>query len=84
MIDPERKDGGPAFPMPYSTDEHDNPCNSTLAEHGMTLRDWFAGQMLVGMSTWSPDGITMNHEARAHWAYAQADAMLDAREPSHD
>lgn len=40
-----RDDGGPAFPMPYSTDEHHSPCNSTLANPGMYLRDYFAAHV---------------------------------------
>jgi len=57
---------------------------------GMTLRDYFAGQVLVGMGTWAPDlsyggtRATLDNvrvvEARAKWAYAQADAMLKERD----
>jgi hypothetical protein len=58
------------------------------------LRDHFAGQALAGMGTWVP-GRRINgemlessgsllspetREARAEWAYAQADAMLRERE----
>ena len=35
-------DGGPAFPKPYSTDEHSNPCNIGCEEQGMSLRDYAA------------------------------------------
>ena len=54
-------------------------------DDGMSLRDYFAGQALVGMGTWMPNttnGLLRTREtlqARAIWAYAQADAMLDAR-----
>lgn len=66
--------GGPAFSaLTNDTRSHWS---------GMSLRDYFASQALIGMGLWSPDGIPMNHEARAHWAYAQADAMLKAREVS--
>ena len=37
-------DGGPAFPRPHSTDEHEFPCNEYDDQQGMMLRDWFAGQ----------------------------------------
>lgn len=60
-------------------------------EYGMTLRDWFAGQALVGIGTWCPqeqsdlvggsyfpDAATVA-KRRAQWAYLQADAMLAAR-----
>jgi hypothetical protein len=57
--------------------------------HGMTLRDWFAGQMLAGIGTWAPcpeegwpigvQTADLMHPLRAAYAYAQADAMLAAR-----
>ena len=53
---------------------------------GMTLRDLFAGQALVGVGTWMPAShlsgnltLPTNLKLRAEWAYAQADAMLAAR-----
>lgn len=49
---------------------------------GMTLRDWFAGQALIGIVS-SMLGKQENPEAAfAYGAYAIADAMLSAREPS--
>jgi len=61
-------DGGPAFP---NNDQHG------CAYSGMTLRDWFAGQALVGLvSLQRPDaGITSD----ALTAYVFADAMIAAR-----
>ena len=60
------KDGGPAFPVTayYGGKE------------GMTLRDWFAGQALIGERNkgW-PKTIT------AEECYEYADAMLAARAP---
>jgi hypothetical protein len=52
---------------------------------GMTLRDYFASQTLASVGTWTPIGfakLTSKDalKARAEWAYAQADAMLAARE----
>jgi hypothetical protein len=41
-------DGGPAFPIP--TKEVDDAELGLRVSHGMTLRDWFAGQALAGIS----------------------------------
>lgn len=45
------------------------------------LRDWFAGQALVGMipTPRSPGVLPMSIDAMAKAAYAYADAMLLAR-----
>lgn len=63
--------GGPSFPIIGS--------NSSWEETGgMSLRDWFAGQALIGVSQdpesygWAPEGIATR-------AYKLADAMLEAR-----
>ena len=63
-------DGGPAFPLAITPD--------TVDYHGMSLRDWFAGQALVGFIATNPDSDTYEHDAKA--AYSWADAMLKARE----
>ena len=47
---------------------------------GMSLRDWFAGQALVGILH-SIDFHACSYEKTAQWAYAQADEMMKAREP---
>ena len=63
-------DGGPAFPVASEV--------SGWHSNGMTLRDWFASQALVGLiADPSRDGST---DDRARYAYAYADAMLRARE----
>lgn len=59
-------DGGPAFPTRYHEDMH-----------GMTLRDWFAGQALAGLVT---DYSTKEAKLLARHCYEYADAMLEARE----
>jgi hypothetical protein len=61
-------DGGPAFPS-----------HPDSAYAGMTLRDWFAGMALQGMSA-NPclDNMTMDIVAKNAWS--QADDMLEARE----
>ena len=63
-------DGDAAFPRTgYSAD-----FGSTLPQAGMSLRDYFAGQALVGiLSHGEFDG---SEEDYSRWAYAQADAMI--------
>jgi len=77
-------DGGPAFPhlRRHISDNTYIP----LAEGGMSLRDWFAGQALAGISmattTAAIHGIgkVPPPEIEAEWAFATADAMLAERE----
>lgn len=66
----------PAFPNeprgPAYGDRHD----------GMSLRDWFAGQALVGILSgyWSnPDMCGLNPNDISQEAYKSADAMLEAK-----
>ncbi len=75
--------GGPAF----STENEHQSGNSTWHYEGMTLRDYFAAKVILGMycdgsmkdALDFADDQTSMHKAAA-WAYAQADAMLRARE----
>ena len=62
----------PAFPL-------HNHGAQTLGLHvtGMTLRDYFAAKAMQAMETRSASGT---YHGRAIQAYAQADAMLKARE----
>jgi hypothetical protein len=48
---------------------------------GMTLRDYFAGQALIGIIT-HPDGFAGKWKKAAEHAYEAADAMIEAREKS--
>lgn len=72
-------DGGPAFPT--------QPINTAKPEKysGMSLRDWFAGQALLGMLAHSTryrprEGASSNwHDAIAEEAGQLADAMLAER-----
>ena len=71
---PQRLDtGGPAFPNVYTRDGKPLP--------GMSMRDWFAGQALVGLLLdFKRMGQTLTDEEHfAEAAYQQADAMLKAR-----
>lgn len=84
-----KADGGPAFPVLGAISEQiaPNMYSAGPGATGMSLRDYYAGQALAGMGTWWPNTPPgqMLHEAqdiqrvRAEYAYAQADAMLEAR-----
>jgi hypothetical protein len=80
MRNATHNDGGPAFPWRYM--DRDSMGQEVTREQGegMTLRDYFAGQALVGtvLSHLSQGGITYDSTARD--AYRYADAMLAARE----
>ena len=65
--------GGPAFPV---SDTVHSTGQVQYGFNGMTLRDYFAGQSILGLAL-QTDTIDANV---AQWAYALADAMLAARE----
>lgn len=67
-----QNNGGPAF-----------PAEAFAAQHapGMSLRDWFAGQIAAGMAAHSGTaGISFGPDDIAGRSYQVADAMLKARE----
>jgi hypothetical protein len=80
------EDGGPAFPRvghewkKRIPNEAVYPTNYEAPLPGMSLRDWFAGQVMDHMITlsldsdggWSPENV-------ANGCYNLADAMLAAR-----
>jgi hypothetical protein len=70
--------GGPAFPLLIE----EEGCASQ-AYLGMTLRDWFAGQAMIGaFSAFSREWHNPNDyqiKAIANNAYRIADAMMEAR-----
>lgn len=71
-----RDDGGQAFPRAgFSYDQHDL---ADASQDGMTLRDYFAGQVLAAMTyDWV---VNETHDRfTAARAYRLADAMLAAR-----
>ena len=62
------------------------PTDEQIINQISGLRDQMAMAALQGMQTWIPpilktdkDHNTLIIEARAEWAYKQADAMLEAR-----
>ena len=69
-------DGGPAFPSKFTTDEHGTPVTAWVK--GMSLRDWFAGQALVGMLAGRTTSLDPNVVGAC--AYEFADQTLAARE----
>ena len=78
----EKDDGGPAFP----TSEHDDATGAYHEMHGMSLRDWFAGQALVpalmgakNLGSLSEDERKLQYSAVAALLYEMADAMLVER-----
>ena len=70
----EAEDGGPAFPCPRVTGQFRDP--------GMSLRDWFAGQALIGMLASRAVYPASDWGGMADEAYDAADAMLKKREGS--
>lgn len=80
-----KNDGGPAFPL-YPLKEGEWTCNDA----GMSLRDWFAGKALAGISSnpsfslaiksLTSDKGKLPGTFMAEVAYNLADAMLKVRE----
>ena len=65
----DRHDGGPAFPR--------NGQSHLDTKDGMSLRDWFAGQVIASVKAWHP--ADKQGKPAAVIAYEIADAMLAAR-----
>jgi len=82
----EQNNGGPAFPHPGLSDPR---FKVRQGDEGMALRDWFAGQAMIGIlsggfaDTVPHDDIGGGSDV-AFFAYQYADAMLKAREVSRD
>lgn len=78
-------DGGPAFPTVMSVEVENGDVLATKAVDGMSLRDYFAGQALVGMCA---NAVLAEHIGRkghgelVDSAYVIADAMLKERAKS--
>jgi len=74
-------DGGPAFPshLARTVVDADGKYDMKSPWGGMSLRDYFAGKALEGISGAKPPRITYEVEVCAGIAYELADAMLEAR-----
>ena len=83
MVD-DRNDGGTAFPvLPPVDDTGRTAVGYPYPESGMSLRDWFAGQIASGMAAYSgTSGISYGPHEIAGRSYEVADAMLAARTKS--
>jgi hypothetical protein len=78
------QDGGAAFPRPASEYTKSGTCpdgNDPIEEqNGMSLRDWFAGQALIGYLAAETESFSLgSHYQVAQRAYAMADVMLQQR-----
>lgn len=67
-----KNDGGAAFAAMGV-----GPAGDIYHEHGMSLRDWFAGQVLI--STYLNGYAGPGPKQRAQTCYEMADAMLAER-----
>jgi hypothetical protein len=64
------KDGGPAFPvLDYNANREQMECFNS----GMTVRDWFAGQVLAGICSANP---VVKDVELAQLCYSIADSMI--------
>ena len=69
----------PAFPMPYSTDQHDQPCNTTFAYYGLTKREIFATAALQGLLAGGLNAFDSQYDMPPYIAdrcFMIADAMI--------
>jgi hypothetical protein len=75
----EIDDGGPAFPCDWVDFQPTTGEQVIRLQHsGLSLRDWFAGQALVGLVA-SPATDHCTFGSVASSAYGYADAMIKAR-----
>jgi hypothetical protein len=72
-------DGGPAFPVDHKFLRQTASLAEIKIACGMTLRDYFAGQALAGVSANPEPGLDSDEDA-ASWCYHIADAMIAARD----
>ena len=73
-----KPDNPPAFPSLSPPGSWDDP------GHGMTLRDWFAGQALVELSSLIEVNNPGTYKVVASFSYQLADALLAERDNHND
>lgn len=71
-------DGGNAFPAFGVVEENGVPIY--FRQQGMSFRDYFAGQALIGMLSNNITHVPIPADLLARGCYQYADAMLKARE----
>lgn len=71
-------DGGPAYPVTPT----DRSGQLASTEWDMSLRDYFAGQAMIGIMASGGNWYEYDHNAGV--AYLAADAMIKAREESDE
>ena len=70
-----KSDGGPAFPIEMT---------GTPYAPGMSLRDWFAGQALMGLFSQAEIANVPSADDLAQIVYGMADAMIAERGISNE
>ncbi len=77
----QKPDNPPAFPCI----DNAGPSGQTVWRHdGMTLRDYFAAKAMQALMIAPEKHTVCNADQCANVAYLTADAMLKAREATHD
>jgi hypothetical protein len=71
------EDGGPAFSGGLFEPQHGGSNDREPMNPGMSLRDWFAGQVLCGFMAVKPMNFQPEHDAA--YCYKVADAMIAFR-----
>ena len=72
-------DGGAAFPRPSKL----NPDEVSGDQSGMSLRDWFAGQALAGLTGKMGWSGTERGREMAQWCYYMGSIMVEVGEGGH-
>lgn len=74
----KKETGGPAFPIPLNPGETYTAGTQGPAD-GMTLRDYFAAQALMGFMASTSNPRRFHPDEDAAYFYALADAMIKER-----